>query len=288
MKIARIVVGVLTALSVASGPLAPVSSAQPAPNGNIVTLGDSYTANPDEIRNALRGVQVQSVQDYVNEYPSTGGCLQAPNNWPRKLSAATGAPVADWSCTAQTSQTVLERIDAAINHGDIHPGTRSVVIAVGMNDYGPFGIAQGFTPWFPSTMRDDYVQNMRIAADKIRAVAPNANIVLSGSLAVSEPAQPHMFCPINVIPGAPIGFPLPHLQAVEHDSEHNQRAGAEAIGAEFVEMRLPSAGHTACNPDASQRYVAGALDTTTPNTTMSLHLSDLGSEFITQRLAPVV
>ncbi|SDS73665.1 GDSL-type esterase/lipase family protein [Corynebacterium timonense] len=283
MKLARIAASVLAALSLVGAP-----AAQAAQNGNIVTFGDSYTANPDEIRNALRGIEVRSVQEYVDDYPSTGGCLQAPNNWPRKLSDAVGAPVADWSCTAQTSQSVLGRIDAAIEHGDIHPGTRSVVIAVGMNDYGPFGIAQGFTPWFPSTMRDDFVHNMQIAADKIRAVAPEASIVLSGSLAVSEPAQPHMFCPINVIPGAPIGFPLPHLQAVEHDNEHNQRAAADAIGAEFVEMRLPSAGHTSCNRDASQRHVAGFIDTTTPNTTMALHPSDAGSEFITQRLAPVV
>lgn len=287
MKLSRFA----AAAAVAVGLLAPAVTSAPAtaaPAGNIVTFGDSYTANPDEIRNTIRDVPIQQVQDYVWRYPNQGGCLQAPNNWPRQLGAMAHAPIADWSCTAQTSQSMLGRVDAAIRAGDLHAGTRSVVIAVGMNDYGPFGIQQGFQPWNPGGMSVDYTRNIAAAAAKVRSVAPRAKIVLSGALAAAEPAAPNMFCPVNVVPGAPGGAPLPPLAATEVHNEARQRDAARAVGATFVEMRQPSAGHTSCNPDASQRYVAGAVDTTTPGKTMSMHPSAAGSAFIASRLAPVV
>ena len=126
--------------------LAAPQEAEAAEPGNVVALGDSYTANPDQVRNTIRGIDIQQVQDYVWGYPNQQGCLQAPNNWPRKLADQIGAPFNDWSCTAQTSYTASERVSAAINAGDIHPGTRSVIVAVGMNDFGPFGIEKATTP----------------------------------------------------------------------------------------------------------------------------------------------
>ena len=273
---ATLVVGTL--LSVAVG--APANA---APNGNIVTLGDSYTANPDQVLSTVRDLPIPP----VTNYPKTGGCLQAPNNWPRKLGAKIGAKVADWSCTAQTSQNMLSRLSSAIAVGDLHSGTHAVVIAVGINDYGPFGVNQGFQPWDRGKMRADYVRNLSAAAKKIRANAPNAKIVVSGMLAVSHPSAPNMFCPVNVIPNAPGGFPLPALQAVEADNEANQRAAARTIGATFVPLRLPSAPHSTCAPDR-QRFVSGAIDTTTPNYTMSLHPSNAGSEFAASRIAAVL
>lgn len=287
MKLSRFVAAAAVAVGLI-GPTVTAAPATAAPAGNIVTLGDSYTANPDEIRNTIRDIPAKPVQDYVWNYPHQAGCLQAPNNWPRQLGAAVGAPVSDWSCTAQTSQSMLGRIDGAIRAGDLHAGTRSVVIAVGMNDYGPFGISQGFQPWNPGAMSVDYTRNIAAAAAKIRSVAPRAKIVLSGSLAVSEPAAPNMFCPVNVVPNAPAGVPLPQLNGVEVHNEARQRDAARAVGATFVDMRWASAGHTSCNPDASQRYVAGAVDTTTPGKTMSMHPSAAGSSFIASRLAPVV
>lgn len=168
--------------------LAPASATAAAP-GNIVTFGDSYTSNPDELRNTIRGINIPEVQQFVWDYPHRQGCLQAPNNWPRKLGAKTGAPIDDWSCTAETSSSVLARIDSAITAGDIHPGTRSVVLAVCMNDYGPFGINQGFNPLDPRAMEAKFVENMGAAAGKFRAVAPGAKIILSGALAVAEPRR---------------------------------------------------------------------------------------------------
>lgn len=283
MRLPRVVAAVaLAAATALSTPVAVTAHAAPA--GNVVTFGDSYTANPDEIRNTLRGINIPAVQEWVWNYPHNDGCLQGPNNWPRQLGLKVGAPVNDWSCTAETSQSVLGKIDSAITAGDIHPGTRSVIIAVGMNDYGPFGIRQGFNPLDPRAMEAKFVENMGIAADKIRAVAPGAKIIISGSVAVSEPTAPHMFCPFIPAPNVPIGFPLPPLNAVEVDNEAHQKAAAAAHGLEFVEMRAGSAGHTMCAPDA-QRYVAGGIDVVTPGKTMGMHPNELGSDYISTQLA---
>lgn len=276
---AAVTMAAATALSVFTA-----HDAQAAENGNIVTFGDSYAANPDEIRNTVRDIQIPAVQNWVWNYPHNNGCLQGPENWPRQLQAKTGAPVNDWSCTAETSQSMLGKIDSAIGAGDIHPGTRAVVIAVGMNDYGPFGIRQGFNPLDPNRMEADYVRNLGIAADKIRSVAPNAKIIVSGSVAVSEPAAPNMFCPFIPAPNVPLGFPLPALNQVEIDNMAHQQAAAAAHGLEFVDMRTGSAGHTMCAPD-DQRYVAGGIDLATPGRTMGLHPSTLGSDFISGQLA---
>lgn len=287
MKLAKTIARCVAGAALAAG-LVAAPAADAAPNGNIVTLGDSYTANPDQVRNALRDLNWQPVQDYVNNYPSRNGCLQAPNNWPRRLAAMEGAPLADWSCTAQTSQTMLHRLDNAIANGDVHRGTRAVIIAVGINDFGPFGIQQGFQPWNPGKMTADLSRNIRIAKDKIRYHAPQAKFVLSGMIAIADPAAPNMFCPVNIVPNAPGGFPLPPLAAVEAANEANQRAAAAANGIQFVPMRMETRGNTTCAPDQA-RFVNGGIDTTVPGgVTMSLHPLHAGNEFIARRLSQFV
>lgn len=279
-SVARCVAGVALAAGLTS---APVANA--APTGNIVTLGDSYTANPDQVRNTLRDIPIQPVQDYVWNYPSQEGCLQAPMNWPRRLGAIEGAPVADWSCTAETSRTMLYRLDKAIAKGDVNRNTRAVVIAAGMNDFGGFGIAQGMQPWNPVQMQQVMNDNIRIAKEKVQAHAPGAKVILTGMIAAADPKAPNMFCPVNVIPDMPGGFPLPALAATEAANENRQRVAARTNGIEFVPMRMETKNNSTCAQD-KYRYVNGAIDTTVPGgVTMSLHPSDAGNAFIAERLS---
>jgi hypothetical protein len=158
------------------------ATSDPAHNGNIVTLGDSYTANPDQFHNFLRDVP-GAVGDWAKDYPATAGCLQAPNNVPAKLRELTGRPVADWSCTAQTSRSMLDRADQAVNAGDVHDNS-TVVIAVGMNDFGMFGALDNGNAALldPPAVQRDYRANLQEAADRIRAVAPQAENVVAGAL----------------------------------------------------------------------------------------------------------
>lgn len=261
----------------------PDAAADATHNGAIVTFGDSYTSNPDQFHNSLRGVP-GAVGEWANDYPQTAGCLQGPNNIPNKLGERTGRPVADWSCTAQTSRSMLDRIDQAVAAGAIQDNS-TVVIAIGMNDYGGFGaIDNGNLALLdPPAVQRDFLANLHSAADRIRAVAPQAEIVLSGALPTVD-RDNTTFCPLNVIPDMPLGVPVPPLRDVENWNRDNQKLAAEQIGAQYVEIIDGARGHDTCAPDAD-RYVAGMIDTTTPDYNMVFHPSDAGSWFVANTVA---
>lgn len=282
MKLRRIVGGIAAGMmAVASISGVPADA---APNGNVVVFGDSYTSNPDELRNAVRRSAIPQLRDYAwNNYPSKNGCLQAPNNWPRQLASIANVPVSDHSCTAESSHVMPDRVDRAIAQGDIHRGTRAVVFTVGINDYGPYGIDRGANPLDPARMHREYVDNLRAAVHKARAAAPNAKILLPGMLAVSEPYGLNSVCLVNVIPNVQTGIPLKQLQVIENQVRDHQKAAAHATGATYIEIKDPSGGHNTCAPDA-QRWVAGAIDTTSQHN-MGLHPTPAGSRFVAQQVA---
>lgn len=264
---------------------AGVPAAHSAPNGNIVTFGDSYTSNPDEFRNSLKGIQIPEVQNFVygSGHPSRDWCLQSQDNWPRQLGRMVGAPIADFSCTAESSHVIPNKVQRAINAGEIHRGTRAVVISVGINDFGPYGIRRGADPFNTAKVHNDYVNNIRNAADKVRAVAPNTKIVIAGTLSISEPDRLQSVCLFNVVPNAPFGIPMPTVQQIENLNRDNQRAAARAVGGTYVEIKHGSRAHSTCAPDA-HRWVAGAIDTGAQHH-MGLHPTPAGSRFMATEIS---
>ena len=158
-KVARGVLSLLTAASVGLGITVAAQPATAAPNGNVVVIGDSYAANPDQYYNTFR-----NVDGFVpDNYPRQSGCLQAPNSWPRQLSKRHGVPVNDWSCSGLTSKRAISRVDAAHRAGDIHAGTRTVVLNYGMNNHG----------WrqrcgHPTRCRSRFLADTRAAVNEVR------------------------------------------------------------------------------------------------------------------------
>jgi hypothetical protein len=74
------------------------------------------------------------------------------------------------------------------------------------------------------------------------------------------------------------------LRDVENWNRENQKEAARQVGGEYVEIIDGARGHDTCAPDTA-RYVAGVVDTTTPNYNMIFHPSDAGSEFVARTLA---
>lgn len=283
--LATVIGAAAAAVALAAGiSLSPGSTPEAtAAPGGIVTFGDSFYANPEQIHSTLRNAPGQ-IGEWARDYPQTAGCLQAPDNIPNKLEQKTGHPVADWSCTAQTSRSMLNRIDRAIAAGDITNGS-TVVLASGMNNYGPFG-ATGSVPFGfldPATVRTDYLADMTAAGRRIRAAAPSARIIVSGALPTVD-RNSAMFCAVNVVPDVPAGLPIPLLRDVESWNRDNQRTAAAQIGAQYVDIIDGARGHDTCARDAD-RWVAGIIDTTTPNYNMVFHPSAAGSDHVASALA---
>ncbi|RRO82685.1 hypothetical protein CXF45_09775 [Corynebacterium bovis] len=180
------VIPVAVAVAAAVGLAGGVSTAaahpdRPAPAGGseVVVFGDSYAANPDGWMNTLIKNGLPSPP-----YPRPTGCPQAPDNWPRLLAESTGKSVSDYSCTAQTSAQARVKLDQAVAEHAIGPGTRDVVAAVGFNDFGPFGAADGVNITDFAAVESHYVETMRGFIDAVRAVAPAARVTIVGTPAV--------------------------------------------------------------------------------------------------------
>ena len=253
----------------------------------VVTYGDSYTANPSQLVGMAN--QYEQLKPFLTDYPRTGQlesgkeCLQAPDNWPRLLQDE-GMDVRDWSCTAQTSRTMLDRIDASIAAGDLTADTDSVIFPVGLNNFGPWGQKDGMDVTDFDAVQDAYAADMREAARRVRAVAPEASLVVSG---MPQIGHGDTYCIVNVVPDHPQGLSVPYLAKAENAVQAMQRQSATEIGAQFVDLKSASQGHDTCAPDA-ERYIAGLIDTTTPDYKMIIHPSQAGQRFIAEQLGAAV
>lgn len=269
-KVARAVTAIVAGFGiVVSTNFVPDASAQTG--GNIVVFGDSFTSSPEESFNFARGSSLSSTA-IPADYPRTGGCLQDPQNWPREMQRRTGIRVHDWSCTAETSTTFLGRIDGARKAGHLNSGTRAVFMSVGGNDFGPWGISQGKNPFDINSQRASYSANIARAKAKIRAVAPQAEIIIAGYPEVSTGTT---LCLFNVAPGSTVGVPFAG-DAIENDIRSMQRYGAARNGLKFVDNYALTRGHNTCARNGAERYVNGWLDTTSTRATMPLHPTAAG------------
>lgn len=254
---------------------AQANEQEPAPAGNVVTFGDSYTASPDQWINGIVASPVTS-SSAPEEHPANGGCLQSPYNWPRQLAAQTGVAVDDWSCTAETTAGMLDRIDRAIDAGDLNADTQAVIFAIGGNDFGPAAIGEGAPLSSVPEMTTRYTAHMGQAAAKVRAVAPGAQLLVSGYPQVTNG---DFLCVIQVVPERPVGIPFPG-ELLEGSLRDMQSHAAEVNDMVFVDNYELTHGHDTCSPDDALRYVAGILDVTSPAYEMIMHPTGLGHSVI--------
>ncbi|QYH20006.1 esterase [Corynebacterium aquatimens] len=281
---AAIVVVLCTFLLGLAGIAAPAAQAQ---QGNVVVFGDSFPANPDQHRNRIAKIPGSSNLPYIADYPRTGNCIQGPDNYPRQLGLITGYDVRDWSCSGIASRHMMKRVDMPIEAGDLNPGTRAVVLAVGFNDFWPTGLHEIGPGFDPGRIHDEYAANMRAVAARIRTVAPYTKLIMPGMLSISEPYGLNSVCVLNVVPNVPLGVPLPLLQDVESWVRDNQEDAAREIGAHFIDIKSQTTGNNTCARDRD-RWVSGYVDTTTAHYQMPFHPARAGSIYVAQQIAQVL
>jgi lysophospholipase L1-like esterase len=248
---------VLTVASVAGATATGPAAA--APGDVYVALGDSFASGP------LIPNQIHL------------GCTRSDRNYPHVLAARLGAgTLRDVTCSGADTRDLTSPQSLSFLGQPLPPAppqfdalsadTTLVTITIGGNDTGLIGVAQNCVNALPfgtpCTRRyivdgvdtvaariDAFAPAMAAAVQGIRARAPMARIVVTGyGLYIQRggcwPAVPVYPADANWLQGL-----VDRLNGVV-------RAQALANGAEYVDLRTPSAGHDACR-SAGAKWIEG-------------------------------
>jgi len=247
----------LTVASVAGA--AATGPAAAAPGDVYVALGDSFASGP------LIPNQIHL------------GCTRSDRNYPHVLAGRLGAAtLRDVTCSGADTRDLTSPQSLSFLGQSLPPAppqldalsadTTLVTITIGGNDTGLIGVAENCVNALPfgtpCTRRyivdgvdtvaariDAFAPAMAAAVQAIRARAPMARIVVTGyGLYIQRngcwPAVPVYPADANWLQGL-----VDRLNGVI-------RAQALANGAEYVDLRTPSAGHDACR-SAGAKWIEG-------------------------------
>lgn len=226
-----------------------VPSESPTGPKQLVAFGDSFSANAG--KSGPRGLQPAQT-------PLVANCATDMENWPKIAAGELNKTLGDWTCNgtgAMPKAQLMGYLEAAIQHGDIGEGTEKVVLMYGgmdtlaWIDAGGNVIAKDLdVPFFRDIVRD--------FSNRVHQAAPNAQIVLAS---YPECATNDQLCLWNT-PGQVTPIPAPGATKVQEGMRDAIRDVAAANGAGFIDVYAATIGHGTCQPDDSQRYVAGFID----------------------------
>lgn len=263
-KAAAAAVAALGVAGLATAVTSPAAGANPHGGARLVTIGDSFTANPTTPNSPVSGDDPQD--PYRQVVPSRKpNCFVDPFNWPRVAAQDLGMDfnslrdLADYSCNGTGRLPVLDlssSVDAAINSGDIGPSTNKVVFMYGgLDTLAWIDAGAGVMRLDIPTAFDAFLAEQ---ANRVRQAAPRAEIVFAS---YPELTSGDSVCLVNLDPNRPGRLLVPGATAVEQALKNTMRSAAAQAGARFVDLNAATAGHGTCAAPA-ERYVAGLVDTT--------------------------
>lgn len=266
MTAAALAAAGIVAGAVTVSPDAP--SAQAAPN-NVVVFGDSLTANPD-VYNYLAGKGAPLPDSILS-----GAECGTDNRFSDAVGRGAGnGNVANYSCAGASYRTggmhISQEVEMAKQKNDLNGQTSQVVILAGTNDTYPYVLNDRMpVPEIENNLRISVRDTVR----QVRATAPKARIKVVGMPQITNANGD--ICPINVVPGAPMPFPLVQIGELETALENAVRNGTNdaGVGANFVSLKGISQGHEMCSND---RWIVGLVDTTSGRRNLPVHMTDAG------------
>jgi hypothetical protein len=263
---------ILGALLVAGLPFAAAGPAHAHVTVAVPTLlfGDSVAANPAPL-NFLVG----RVAEEGYPVPATvgaGGC-STDNRLADGIAASSGVPVANYACAGSSlwsgDTLVSDAVSDAVHHRDLTAATREVIILAGANDTYPLLMDGVPLDKVEDAIRDSMAETVR----QIHHTAPDARVRVFGYPRIADDAGE--VCIINVTPGVftpwmpDVGMPpVPDIEASLQRAQINAAADA---GAEFVDLKGPSADGPMCSEN---RWLVGIVDTTADHYNLPFHATD--------------
>lgn len=284
LKVCSLVLaGILIAPPVAAA--APVSTSHNHSHqgfkagAELVTLGDSFTANP---ANPTVFVSAWGDRDARHRKRVIGasGCIQDPHNWPRILVGFTGQSLADFSCNGigalpgPNNKSFTYYVNKSIESGYVGTKTQDIIILYGGLDATQWvNTGRNFVTFSPRA-RSLYLWEMTKTVEKLRAAAPHARITFASYPSVGD--EMGRICLVNLtdhLNARVLVLGDPHL---EDTMAKTIQTAAKQNNAQFVDLRKYSRAHSTC-AEGSQRYVASFFDLTGPYN-MPLHPTLLGEQ----------
>jgi lysophospholipase L1-like esterase len=201
-------------------------------------------------------------------------CLRSGVNYPHVAAAALGARLTDVTCSGAVIPDFSGRQFGfePPQYDALKPSTDVVTVAIGGNDTGLVAAALSCINLLPEPAGTSCKARFtaggtdqlaaRIAAtapafgqalDRIRQLAPNARILVTG---YGTYVRPNGCYPIIPVWPADANY----LQATIDRLNAMLAAQAAAHGAHYVDLRTPSINHDACAP-ISQRWLEGLIPT---------------------------
>lgn len=234
---------------------------------DLVTFGDSYTANVGTYT---------TLQNRYNPGPFPVKCGTDSANWPHQLADHNKWTLSDYSCNG-TTIGLLQAFQAyAIRVGDLGQNTKHVVISYGGLD--PFmttaNLKTGFTGAVLDT--DIFTTEMRAFFDAVKQAAPNAKIHWMGYPALSDPDG---ICLFNPIPNRTNKILQPISLQFERGWANTQRSISQRNGVNFIDVNAQTQNMGTCQLN-DVKNVTGIVDTATAN--MAFHPTEKGMNVISQ------
>lgn len=248
--------GVAALVLPVASPWSPAAAAEPL---SYVALGDSAASGP-----------------LIPVPTGPPACGRSTRNYPHELAARLGASLTDVTCGGASTRHLAQPQELSLlglpagtappQFDALRPDTDLVTLTMGGNDVGLVGIAEDCVRLDPAATpcRGEHEARLaqrlaefgpRLAAalDGIRARSPQARVITTGYGLYIKPGgcwpfQPVLPADADFLQG---GVDRLNLVIAEQSAAH---------GAEYVDLRTPSAGHDACQLPAD-KWVEGYVPT---------------------------
>ncbi|TDD48293.1 SGNH/GDSL hydrolase family protein [Kribbella antibiotica] len=201
-------------------------------------------------------------------------CLRSGVNYPHIAAAKLGARLTDVTCSGAVIPDFSGKQFGFVppQYNSLSAATDLVTVAIGGNDTGLVTAALSCINLLPAPAglsckerytaggRDQLADRITATApafgkalDRIRALAPNARILVTGYGTYIRPGGCYPTIPVWAVDAN-------YLQATIDRLNTMLAAQSASHGATYVDLRTPSIGHDACAP-ISQRWLEGLIPT---------------------------
>ena len=260
----RLAAAAVAVVGLAASIAAPsIANAQEAGGMEMVTFGDSFTAN-----GGARGERA-AASPFL---PPLNPCRNDKRNWAHQTAAKLNLSLADYSCNGTSYDLALYVADA-LNSGRIGPNTKEVVLMYGGLQPGTYLDMLGNLALADIPKTSTYRGFLDAQFKAIRTRAPHARITMLNYLPMTVNDTLCLVHHNNVI--VPVSFP----QATRLEDEFNYEIGraAAALGVNHINVHDQARTHDTCQPDPNARWVVAVPSSTAPSV-MPFHPTDVGHD----------